>query len=106
MKTGSQSREISDADTNKNSHLKWGDKKVTPQKEPNEIQASNPSDIEFKKKMVTWMLKELSENYKKLSKNYGSMIKDIETMGKNQEGMKYRVSEMKNTLEGIKRRLD
>ena len=52
MKTGSQSREISDADTNKNSHLKWGDKKVTPQKEPNEIQASNPSDIEFKKKSL------------------------------------------------------
>ena len=44
------------------------------------------------------MLKD-SENYKKLSGNYISMKKDIETIFKNQ-------LEMKNTLEGIKGRLD
>ena len=36
----------------------------SPVKELNEIEASNLSDIEFKK-MIIRMLKELSDNYKK-----------------------------------------
>ena len=44
----------------------------SPEKELNEMEASNLSDIEFKV-MIIRMLKELSENY-------NSMKKDIETI--------------------------
>ena len=73
------------------------EKEESPEKELNEIEASNFSDTEFKV-MVIRMLKELSGNYI-------SMKKDIETMNKNQEEMKNTISEMKNTLKAIKRRL-
>ena len=75
-------------------------KEESPNKELDEIEASNLSDIGLKV-MVIRMLKEFNENYKELywsykehSGNYSSMKKDIETMNKNQE-------EMKNTLEVI-----
>ena len=48
------------------------EQKKSPEKELNEEEASNLSDIQFKK-MVIRMLKELSENY-------NSMKKDIETI--------------------------
>ena len=59
------------------------------------------------------MLKELSENYKEHHGSYRNLMgttvawkKDIETMNKMQEIKKNKISEMKNTLEGIKSRLD
>ena len=76
-------------------------KEESPEKQVNEIEASNLSDIEFKV-MVIRMLKELSENYKDLSGNYINMKKDIETMNKNQSEMKNTISEMKNTLKKLK----
>ena len=54
--------------------------------------------------MVIRMLKENSENYREL--NDISMKKYIETMNKNQLEMTIAISEVKNTLEGIKIRLD
>ena len=42
----------------------------SPLKELNEIEASNPSDIEFKKMALRMMLKKLSKDYKELSENY------------------------------------
>ena len=45
------------------------------EKELSEIEASNPSDIEFKT-MVIRMLKDLSDKYKELSGNYNSMKKE------------------------------
>ena len=80
-------------------------KEDSPEKELNEIEARNPSDIEFKI-MVIRMFKELSDNYKELSGNYNSMKKEIETMNKNQKEIKNTIFEMKNTLQGITRRLD
>ena len=70
----------------------------SPEKEVNEMEASNLSDIEFKVEVIR-MLKELSENY-------NSMKKDIETMKKNQSEMKNTTSYIKNSLEAIKSRLD
>ena len=84
----------------------------------NEIEASQLSDIEFKA-MVIRKLKELTENYQKLQGNYNeltanyiNMKKEIEIiyflylfyMG--QEEMKNTISELKNTVEGIKSRLN
>ena len=74
------------------------EKEEYPEKELNEIEVTNLLDIEFKV-MVIRMLKELSGN------NI-IMKRDIETMNKNQLEMKIAISEMKNTLEGIKSRLD
>ena len=74
------------------------EKEDSPEKELNETEASNVSDIEFKV-MVIRMLKELSENYI-------SMKKNIETMNKNHLEMNNAISEKKNTLKGIKSRLD
>ena len=65
----------------------------SPLKELNEIEASNLSDIEFKK-MVIRMLKEPSDNFKELSGNYNGMQKEIETINKNQEEMKNTISEI------------
>ena len=86
-------------------------KEESPEKELNEIETSNLSDIEFKI-MVIRMLKELSENYKELYErykelrgNYSSMKKG-QTINKNQKEMKSTISEVKNTLEGITSRLD
>ena len=59
----------------------------SPVKELNEIEASNLSDIEFKRMFIR-MLKELSNKYKELSGNYHRMKKEIETKqepGKNEE---------------------
>ena len=81
------------------------DKEESPEKQLNEIGGSNFLDIEFKV-MVIKMLKELNENYIELSGNNIIMKRDIETMNKNQLEMKIAISEMKNTLEGIKSRLD
>ena len=55
--------------------------------------------------MVIRMLKEL-ENYKEISGTHINMKKDIETLNKNQMEMKNAISEMKNTVGGIKNRLD
>ena len=73
------------------------EKEESPEKDLNEIQTSNLS-TEFKV-MVIRMRKELTGNYI-------SMKKDIKTMNKNQVDMKTTISEIKNTLEGIKRRPD
>ena len=73
------------------------EKEDSPEKELNETEASNVSDIEFKV-MGIRMLKELSENYI-------SMKKNIETMNKNHLEMNNAISEKKNTLKGIKSRL-
>ena len=79
---------------------------------PNEIEASQLSDVEYKT-MVIRKLNELSVNYQKLqgndeelTANYISIKKDIETINKDQEEMKNTISELKNTVEGIKNRLD
>ena len=63
----------------------------SPEKELNEVEASNLSDIEFKV-MVIRML--------------NSMRKDIETIEKNQSEIKSTIPEMKNTLKEINSRLD
>ena len=52
----------------------WKGMQESPEKELNEIEAGNLSDIEFKK-MVIRMYKELSDNYKELSENYSSTKK-------------------------------
>ena len=80
------------------------EKKETTKKNLREIKASNLSDIEFKV-MVIRMLKE-SEISKELSGIYISMKTYIETLNKNNLEMKNAISEMKNTLEIIKSRLD
>ena len=79
------------------------EKKESPDKRLNEIEARNLSDTEFKE-MVIRMLKKLNENYKELSGNFIIMKKYIETMNKNELEMKNAISEM-NTLERIKSRL-
>ena len=58
--------------------------------ELNEMEASNLSDIEFKK-MVIRILNELSENY-------NSMTKDREIIKKNQSEMKDTLTEMQNNV--------
>ena len=63
----------------------------SPEKELNEINSNNLSEIEFKV-MVIWRL--------------NSMKKDIETIKKDLSKIKNVIFEMKNTLEGTKSRLD
>ena len=74
----------------------------------NEKEAGQLSDTEFKA-MVIRKLNELTENYQKLqgkynelTANYINMKKEIETINKGQEEMKNTISELKNTVEGIK----
>ena len=94
----------------KNPQLKEGEE--SSERVLNEIEASQLSDIEFQT-MVIRKLNELSGNYQKLygsyeefTANYINMKYDIETNNKSQEEMKTRTSELKNTVEGIKIRLD
>ena len=54
----------------------------SPLQEINEREASELSDIEFKR-MVIRMLKQLTDSYKELSENYNHMKKEIETINKN-----------------------
>ena len=75
---------------------------------PNEIEANQLSDIEFKA-MIIRKLTHLTENYQKLqgnsnelTANYINMKKEIETINKGQEEMKNTISELKNTVEGSK----
>ena len=74
----------------------------SPEKELNEIEASNLPDIDFKT-MIIRMLKELSEHF---NKEIASIKKEIELIKKNQSEMKNTIPEMKTTLEGINSRLD
>ena len=74
----------------------------------NEIETSQLSDTEFKA-MVRKKLSELTENYQKLqghynelTANYIKMKKEIQTINKGQEEMKNTITELKNTVEGIK----
>ena len=67
----------------------------------NEIQASQPSDTEFKE-LVIRKLNRLTENYQKLQGNYSeltanyiNMKKEIETITKVQEEMKNTMLELK-----------
>ena len=71
----------------------------SPIKVVNEIEASNLSNIEFKKMFIV-MLKELTDNYKELNGHYISMKKEIETINKNLEEIKNTISEIKNIPEG------
>ena len=77
----------------------------SPLKEPNEMEVTKLSDIEFKIMAIN-MLKELTDNYKQLSENYISMKKEIEMINKTHKEMNNKISEIKNTLEGITSRLD
>ena len=77
----------------------------SPLKELNEMELSKLSDIKFKL-MAIKMLKELTNKNKEQNENYISMKKEIETINKNQEEMNNKISEIKNTLEGITSRLD
>ena len=79
---------------------------------PNEKEANQLSDVEFKE-VVIRKLNELTQNYQKLqgnynelTANYNNMKKEIETVNKGQEETKNTISELKNTGEGIKSRLD
>lgn len=80
------------------------EKEESPGKKPNETEANNLLDIEFKV-MVVGMLKEVSEDYKELSGNYNSIKKEIgekkeiEIMNKNQKKINT-ISDIKNTVEG------
>ena len=76
----------------------------SPEKELNEMEASNLPDTEFKK-MVIRMLKEIGENFKEFIENYSSTKKDIETINKSQSEIKNTIYEMKNTLERTNNRL-
>ena len=77
-----------------------------------EKEVSQLSDTEFKA-MVIKKLTELSKltvNYQKLHRNnnevtanYINIKKEIETINKSQEEMKNIISELKNTVEGVKR---
>ena len=74
----------------------------------NEIETSQLSDIEFKAMVIkksnelTKYYQKLWGSYKELTVNYTSMKKDIEMINMSQKEMKYRNSELKNTVEGIK----
>ena len=78
----------------------------------NKIEVSQLSDTEFKA-MVIRKLTELTDSYKKLQGNYQeltanyiNMKKEIETINRGQEEMKNRISELTNTGDGVKSRLD
>ena len=73
-------------------------KEESPESVLNEIEASNIADTEFKIMLIR-MLKELSGSY-------SNMKKDMETTNTIQEEIKKIVSEMKNTTEQIKSRLN
>ena len=76
----------------------------SPLKELNEMEVTKLSDIEFKI-MVIKMYKD-TDNYKELCENYISMKKEIEMINKTHKEMNNKISEIKNTLEGITSRLD
>ena len=72
------------------------------------IEATQLSDTKFKVRFIRKLI-ELTEKYQKLqgncnelTANYISMKKEIETINKGQEEMKNAISELKNTVEGIK----
>ena len=65
-----------------------------PVKDLNEMEASKPSNKEFKR-IVIRMLKELSDNYNELSGNHNSMKEEIKTININKEVMKSKISEKK-----------
>ena len=65
---------------------------------PNEVEASQLSDIEFKP-LIIRKLNELTENYQKIQENYNeltanyiNMKKEIETVNKGKEEMKNTIS--------------
>ena len=63
------------------------------QKELNEMEVSQLSDVEFNIVIIK-LLKELTDNYKELSENYIHHNKEIETI-KNQEEINNKISEIK-----------
>ena len=80
-----------------------------------EKEASQLSETEFKAMVIRKLteLSQLKENYQKLQGNYDEFIanhinmkKKIETINKSQGKMKNTIPELKNTVEGIKGRLN
>ena len=77
-----------------------------------ETEAHKLSDTEFKVMLIR-MLNECGENYKELqgsckelTVNYTRMKKEIKTINKSHNEMKNTICKIKNTIEGIKSRLD
>ena len=77
-----------------------------------EKEVSQLSDTEFKA-MAIRKLTELTDNYQKrhgnyneLTDNYINRKNEIKTINKGQEEMNNTISELKNTVEGIKSRLN
>ena len=62
----------------------------SPLKELKEMEASKPSDVDFKR-IVIRTFKELTNTYKELSENYNSMKKEIEIINANQEEMNHKL---------------
>ena len=106
-----QTRRVSPKMGSQRNNKQLKGKKESPERVLNEIVAITLPDIEFKI-IVIRKFNELSENYKELQESFKeltanniSMKNDIETINKSQEEVKTTISELRNTVEGIKSRL-
>lgn len=77
-------------------HVK--EKQASPEKEVNEMEASNLSEKEFREMVIRWM--------KRMEDKFNNMCKNQEEMKKNQEEMKNDISAIKNSIESINSRLE
>ncbi|KAK1338636.1 hypothetical protein QTO34_019290 [Cnephaeus nilssonii] len=77
-----------------NPHKK--EKQASPEKEVNELEASNLSEKEFREMVIRWL--------KRMEDKFDNMSKNQEEMKKNQEEMKNDIAAVKNSIESIKSR--
>ncbi|KAK1335872.1 hypothetical protein QTO34_003670 [Cnephaeus nilssonii] len=77
-------------------HMK--EKQASPEKEVNEMEASNLSEKEFREMVIRWL--------KRMEDKFDNMSKNQEEMKKNQEEMKNDIAAVKNSIESIKCRLE
>ena len=84
------------------------EKQASPEKEVNELEASNLPEQEFRVMIIGWlkrMEEKFDNNQEEMRKNHED-LKNQEELKKNPEEMKNDITTMKNSIESIKSRLD
>ena len=74
------------------------EKQASPEKEVNELVASNLQEQEFRVMIIRWL--------QRMENKFDNMSKNQEEMKKNQEEMKNDITTVKNSIESIKSRLE
>ena len=81
------------------------EKQASPEKEVNELEASNLSEQEFRVMIIRW-LKRMEDKFDNMSKNQEEMKNDIATVKNSIESIKSRLEEAEDRISELEDKME